>query len=543
MDLIENSSNNIGFRNIAIKDIISADGWLFITLENDQKILTNGECVYDFSEYDHLKDIFIVGNRTLASFIKGFSSCLVDIETREVLFNDSNAYHISMENERVLHVIRHRGNNTIYDLVTKKYLPVPDNYEFESALNDNLYVFREEDNSKKFYDLKRCVISADGNVLMQDVTGYIQLIDNYLLISKNDELIIYEMNVNGVTYIKTLKKGEELIAKPSVYKDFIIVILKGLVKLIKPNLEVVREYKIDGLEEVLDTEWVGDTLKFCLPYIKDGEKINKQMHLNLKTGKIITHTRIDGYPYWTPTTYVGRDEVNDISDLGIDFHFYDAHSNPFLNINARLYEAIGNGEQIFFFFFSNGKNYLLNSETKVVQEIPYDDVCFHPSNPYGFGVNKKSGTIDFIDKNFNVLVAGINYKKYKLNLTLGGFGYFIVNGYLRLSIPFEDGYGQERYRCVLIGPNREVLIDSINDKCFSLSEFIQIVSNRKVEFLDTRTGKKGVLGIKAPVDDDGTIDFARIGNMASAFTILNDVKGIESPIMRERKLDFEDTED
>jgi len=189
MDLIENSSNNIGFRNIAIKDIISADGWLFITLENDQKILTNGECVYDFSEYDHLKDIFIVGNRTLASFIKGFSSCLVDIETREVLFNDSNAYHISMENERVLHVIRHRGNNTIYDLVTKKYLPVPDNYEFESALNDNLYVFREEDNSKKFYDLKRCVISADGNVLMQDVTGYIQLIDNYLLISKNDELI------------------------------------------------------------------------------------------------------------------------------------------------------------------------------------------------------------------------------------------------------------------------------------------------------------------------------------------------------------------
>jgi len=543
MDLIENSSNNIGFRNIAIKDIISADGWLFITLENDQKILTNGECVYDFSEYDHLKDIFIVGNRTLASFIKGFSSCLVDIETREVLFNDSNAYHISMENERVLHVIRHRGNNTIYDLVTKKYLPVPDNYEFESALNDNLYVFREEDNSKKFYDLKRCVISADGNVLMQDVTGYIQLIDNYLLISKNDELIIYEMNVNGVTYIKTLKKGEELIAKPSVYKDFIIVILKGLVKLIKPNLEVVREYKIDGLEEVLDTEWVGDTLKFCLPYIKDGEKINKQMDLNLKTGKIITHTRIDGYPYWTPTTYVGRDEVNDISDLGIDFHFYDAHSNPFLNINARLYEAIGNGEQIFFIHSSNGKNYLLNSETKVVQEIPYDDVCFHPSNPYGFGVNKKSGTIDFIDKNFNVLVAGINYKKYKLNLTLGGFGYFIVNGYLRLSIPFEDGYGQERYRCVLIGPNREVLIDSINDKCFSLSEFIQIVSNRKVEFLDTRTGKKGVLGIKAPVDDDGTIDFARIGNMASAFTILNDVKGIESPIMRERKLDFEDTED
>lgn len=540
-DLAYNPENKtFGFKNIAIKDMTKIEDWLFIILENNQKILTNGKEVYDFSDYDALKDIFAVNGKVYASLTKGFTLFLVDIHTQEVLFQDSDALHISMKNERILHVIKKigKGNNTIFNLVTKKYLPVPENYEFEKALSDNLYVFREDDCNKKFYELKRRVISADGKVIMSQIEGWIDLIDNYLIITKGEELSIYEMNNGVVSHIKTFKKGEDLIAKPCVYKGYIVIIEKGIVKLLKPNLEVAKKYKVEGLEEVIDSEWVEDTLKLAVPYVEDGEKINKQMHINFKTGKIISHVRIDGYPYWTPTTFVGRDIANFSSDEGTNFYFYDRESNMFFSINAIYYDVLGNNEQIFF-IASSETNYLLNSETRVLQKVLYSSVCFHATLPYGFAVN--GDVIDFIDRDFSVLVSGINYKYYELDLTMDGFGYFIVNGYLRLNIPFEDEYGRYRNRCVLIAPNKEIVIDSIKDECYQVGDFIQIVNKSTSWFLDTKTGKKGVLNIKAPINDNGIINFSKLGNIASVLAISNESK--EGTFKRERRVYFEDTEE
>lgn len=539
-----NTISNLGYKNLEIIDVEKVGDWLFIILENNQKILTNGKEVYDVSEYDHLKDIFVIQGRIYASFVKNFYVCLIDIVTGEVMFSDSNAYYINMRDERILYVIKNVGNNTLYDLVTKKYLSVPEDYEFEKALGYHLYVFRENNHNKKFYELKRCVVNADGETLMSQIEGYIYLIDNYLVIKKSAELSIFELKDGKPTPVKFLEKGNEIIANPDIYKEYILIVEKGVIKLIKPSLEIVKEFKIENLDEIIDMEWVGDTLKLALPYTEDGKKINKQMHINFKTGKIISHVRIDGYPYWTPTTYVGRDIASFSSEEGTDFHFYDGDSNTFLSINAKYYDALGNNEQIFFIVSSkDDKNYLLNSETKVLQEVPYSSVCFHPTYPYGFAVKKGTDTIDFIDKDFNILVSNINYKEYELNLELGGFGYFIVNGYLRLNVPFEDEYGRSRNRCVLIAPDGEVLIDSVTSKCYPLGDFIQIINGKKSEFLDTKTGKKGVLSIKAPINDDGTIDFSKLGNIASIFAISNESKNIEDTLKRERKFEFLNTEE
>lgn len=541
-DLLCNPENKtLGFKNFAIKDMIKVEDWLFIVLENNQKILTNGKEVYDFSLYDTLKDIFVVNGKVYASVTKGFTLFLVDIHTQEVLFQDSEAYYIKIKNERILYVIKNLGkeNDGLYDLVTRKYLPVPENYEYERTLSQDLYVFREDDDNKEFYELKRCIISVKGETLLSQIEGLIFLIDNYLIIKKRNELSIFEMNNGGVSHIKTFKRDNKIIAEPDIYKELIIIIERGVIKLLKPNLEVVKEFKIDGLEEVIGSQWVEDTLKLALPYTEDGKKINKQMHINFKTGKIISHVRIEGYPYWTPTTYVGRNITSLSSEKGTDFYFYDRDSNLFLSINAKQYDVLGNNEQIFFIVSSkNDKNYLLNSETKVLQEVPYSSVCFLSTYHYGFAVKSGIDTIDFIDKDFNVLLSNINYKEYELNLAPGGFGYSIVNGYLALCIPLN-----EYDRSVIIAPDGEVLTDSTNGELYSLGDYIHITNGKKSEFLDTKTGKKGVLSIKVPINDDGTIDFLKLGNIASIFAISNESKNIEGTLKRERKFEFLNTEE
>ena len=195
---LSNISNiESGLKNIKILNVQKVNDFLFIVLDNGQRILTNGTELYDVSNYDHLSDLFDMGDKFCAVMRKGYSTCVVDLKTMEILFEDDKAYHISKQDDRTLHVIMKigGGNNTIYDIETKKYLPSPENYEFENSLGNNLYVFREEHNSEtNFYDYKRCVINADGKVILKDIDGWIELCENYLIIKKRNELCIVKIN-------------------------------------------------------------------------------------------------------------------------------------------------------------------------------------------------------------------------------------------------------------------------------------------------------------------------------------------------------------
>jgi len=524
-ELFFRENNELGFKQTKIKDIDYFDDYLFISFNNGQKILLNEkeQKMYDLSNYDHFVKTYTINGRLCAGLTRGFTIYLVDLNTMEVLFEDKDAEHISKQDDRTLHVIKKtgKGNDGIYDIITKKYLPSPENYEFEHSLGSNLYVFCEKDSKKKFYDKKRCVINTEGNILLSDVDGWIELSDNHLIIKKKSELSIVGINQDATFNIKTFKKGEGILANPEYHDGNIVIIENGCVKIISPNLEVVSEFKIDSLEEVIDEEIVGDTLKICLPYTKDGEQTNRQMHVNLKTGKVISHIRIDGYPYWIPTTYIGYDSLEEGETT--DYHFYDANSNFVATISANYYESVDSKKNCIFLIVSqNGnetKKYLLNTETSTTREIDYDDVCYHPSLPYGYGANYSSGKMDFFDENFNILIPNVDFKKYDLKLGIGGFGYFIVNDYIRISAPFTDGYGRSRYRCIILKSNGEEILDSTSHKCYAIGNFIQIIHNRESEFLNTLTGEIGPLSIVAPIDETGKIDFRKITSVNNLLSV------------------------
>lgn len=531
-ELANTSNKELGFKHIKIVDMKKFDDYLFFILDNGQKVLTNGAEIYDVSDYYHLSNIFHVEDKFCAVMTKNFSTCVVDLNTMEVLYEDEKAWHISKQDDRTLHVIMKigGGNNTIYDIETKQYLPAPDDYEFENSLGNNLYVFREcRDSNSNFYNYKRCVINADGKILLKDIDGWIELSNNYLIIKKENNLCVVSVNENFTLDMKTIEQNDEIIAKPAYHNGHFIIMEAGVIKMFTPDLELVSEFIVEELHEVIDYEIVSDILKLCLPYTIDKKQVNKHLFINLNTGKSISHLRIEPYPYWMPTTYIGQDSIN--SEI-TDYHFYNADFEPVIKVSANDYESVDSNKENMFvirtFDEENEHRQLLNAETGSISDIYYDYIHFRLSQPYGYGVNFSTQKMDFFDENLNIIIPNFDYKKFNLSFYHEEFGYFIINNYLCIYKHFVDGYGGSRWRTILQKADGEVILDSIQHKCYAIGNFIQISHNKDNEFLNTITGEIGSLEINVPVDDTGKIDFERVNN-------INNILSIESNTLPEEE--------
>lgn len=511
------------FQEIKIFDIKFIDDYLFLTFENGQKILINEKQnkIYDLSEYTQLADIFPMKDRICAGLTKGFTIYLIDLDTKEVLFDDEDAMHISKQDDRTIHVIKklYKGNNTIYDIETKKYLPIPEDYEFEHSLGNGLYVFSKKDYDEDFYKLNRCVLNAQGETLLSDVNGWIYLCGNHLAISKKSEIDIVEMKEDNTFDIKTIKKDDTIIADPEFYKNQIVIIEKNCVKLYTPSLKLLKEYNIDGIEEVLDYEIVGQTLKLCLPYSENGNNINRHLFVNLVTGKTISHLRIEGYPYWNPTTFIGKDNIND--DEIKEIYFYNKDFEIIYQDTAHDYVCADSKKETVFslrtYIGSNNENgyhtKFINTQTGVVKNIDCDVMCFHSKYPYGYYADTARGVLNFIDEYFNVLISDFDYKKHDLKLGIDGFYYTIVNDYIIINKSFYDGYGQTRSKCILQKQNEEPIIDSLTHKCFVVGDYIKIEYEYNVEYLNTLTGEIGPIALQLPINESGKINIRQISNI------------------------------
>ncbi len=526
-ELIFSENNELGLKHIKIIDIDKVDDYLFIILDNGQKILTNGNDLYDVSDYSHLSSMFNMEDKFCAVMTKGYSLCVVDLKTMEVLFEDEKAYHISKQDDRTLHIIMKigGGNNTIYDIETKKYLPAPEDYEFENSLGNNLYVFREQHNADtNFYDYKRCVINADGKILLKDIDGWIELNNNHLIISKKNQLCVVKINEDSTLDMKTIEKNEEIIAKPEFHNGNLILMEKGVIKIYTPNLELVNEFIVDELNEVIDYEIVSDTLKLCLPHTIEGKQVNKHLFINLNTGKSISHLRIEGYPYWVPTTYIGQDSID--SKI-TDYHFYNANFDSIIRVSANDYESVeSNKECMFVIRTIDGENehkQLLNTENGSIRDVDYDYIHFHLSLPFGYGVNLSTQKMDFFDENLNIVIPDFDYKRFNMSYCHEEFGYFIINDYICINKHFVGDFGQSRWRTIIQKANGEVILDSVQHKCYPMGNFIQIVYNQDSEFLNTITGEIGPLGITATFDETGKIDFKKINNVNNILSIGNSI--------------------
>lgn len=533
-ELSNTSSNELETKNIKITNIYKMQDYLFIELNNGQKILIDGKKIYDISNYDNVIDVFNMDKKLCAVVTEVYSKYLIDLETMEILFNDKNAYQIYKQDDKTLHILMNygRGNDAIYNIETKKYLPSPENYEFEISLGNGLYVFKEPHNSKTdFYEYKRCVINADGKIIMNDIQGWIELVDNNLIIKKKDELCIATISEGSNLNVKTIQQKDEIITKPIFHNGFIFLIQKGIIKKYTPNLEFVEEFKIDRLEKVIDFEIVSDVLKLCLPYKKDEKQINKHLFLNLNTGRSISDIRIEGYPYWSPTTYISQDGIDEEI---IRFNFYNEDFDLVRSISANSYESVeGEKENMFVIKTSNKENKytkLLNSHNGDLIDIDYDYIQFHNTLPYGYGLHFETEKMDFFDEDLNVIIPNFDYKKFGLDFYFDSFGYFIINDYVCIQKHFVDDYGHSRFRAIIQKSNGDVLLDSIQHRCYAVGNFIQIVNNKDSQFLNTITGEIGPLEIISTVDEQGKINFKQSDNINNIFSLQNSTHlGLSEP--------------
>lgn len=526
-ELINSLNNKLETKSIKITNIYKVKDYLFIELNNRQRILTDGKKIYDISNYDNVIDIFSMSDKLCAVVTEVYSKLLIDIETMEVLFDDKKAYQIYKEDDKSLHILMNcgNGNDTIYNIETKKYLPSPENYEFEISLGNGLYVFRENHNfNTDFYEYKRCVINADGKVVMSDIQGWVELVDNNLIIKKKDKLCIASVSEGTSLNVKTIEQKDEIIAKPIFHNGFIFLIQKGIIKKYTPNFEFVEEFKLDELEEVIDFEIVSDVLKLCLQYQKGGKQINKHLFFNLNTGKSISDIRIEGYPYWTPTTYVSQDSINDEI---INFNFYNKDFELVRGILANSYESVkGEKENMFVIKTSNKENKytkLLNSHNGDLFDIDYDYIQFHNTLPYGYGLYFETEKMDFFDEDLNVIIPNVDYKKFDLSFHFDGFRYFIINDYVCIQKHFVDGYGRSRFRAIIQKSNGDILLDSILHRCYAVGNFIQIVNNGNSQFLNTITGEISPLEVFSTIDKHGKIDFKQLENINNIFSVQNNI--------------------
>lgn len=519
-----NKDINLDTRRIKINDISHIDEYLYIIFNNGQKILTDGNKIYDLSNYGYVKNVIMMGSRLCAILNKGFSPCLIDLNNNEVLFDDKDAYSISKQDDRTLHVIMQigSGENTIYDIEKKMYLPKPEGYEFENSLGNGLYVFVEADINIPFYEKKRCVINSELVTILKNIKGWIYYEDGYLIIHKDQELAIFELNGNEIKSFKTISKNDDVLTSPEYYEGKIIIVLKDKVNVYRTNLELIKSIEIEGLSKVTSSERIGDVLKLCVPTTYNNEVNGRHIFVNVKTGKIIKHLRINGYPYWSQDVFVGQDELEDYQK-DIDFYFYDKDFNFITKEKGTQYYSADDENESLFIVVRDNKKLLINTNNGSIKETDYNLVRYHFSAPYGYGVHQDDETMDFFDKNLNVIIANFNFGEYDLDFNLGGFCYFIVNNYVCIITDFIDAYGRNQYRQIIVDSNGDVILDSTKHRCYPIGNFIQITKENETQFLNTLTGEIGEISFNAYVDDKGKIDFARLDNFNNQLSI--DING------------------
>lgn len=319
-------------QKIDIKDIYRNDDYIFVYLDNEQKLLVKDEKIYDISEYDSFHKVITMNNIDYVLVSKDYSLSLVNLETKDIVLEDDKAYELNKVDDKCLKVIMKigGGDDSIYNIETKEYLSIPTDYEFEHSLENNLYVYSEKDKSfkKEFLDRKRVVLNANGKVLLKDITGWINYCGNYLVINNDDKIRIINLNDEGNIEEKTVEFNKNLLIKPIFYDRKIVLVKKGLIEIYDLELNLIKSIEINDLNNVVDYELTNNTLKFCIPY----QNTNKHLFVNLKSGKTISNVRIEPHPWWIPTTYIGREKI-DYEEQ--DYYFYDEEFNLRKKINGK----------------------------------------------------------------------------------------------------------------------------------------------------------------------------------------------------------------
>ncbi len=505
-------------QKIGIKDIYRNDDYTFVYLDNEQKLLVKDEKIYDISEYDSFHKVITMNNIDYVLVSKDYSLSLVNLETKDVIFEDEKAFDVEKEDERCLRIMMKigGGDDAIYNIETKDYLNIPTEYEFEHSLKNNLYVYSEKNKNfeKEFLDRKRVVLNANGKVLLKDITGWIDYSDNYLVINNNDKIRIINLNDEGNIEEKTVEFNKNLLIKPIFYDGKIVLVKEGLIEIYDLELNIIKSIEVSNLNKVVDYELTNNTLKFCVPY----QNTNKHLFVNLKSGKTISHIRIEPYPYWIPTTYIGREKIDNEEQ---NYYFYDEKFNLRKKINGKKIYSIDSRKECMFYIENDKRKQFFNMETGLLEDVPYDYMYFHLSLPYGYGVNLDTEKMDFFDEELNIIIKDFDYNKYNMSIDHTEFNYFIIKDYLCISKHIVDGCGLSHFRKIIERNDGQVILDAYDCKVYPLGNYIQIIKDGETKYFNTEVDEFTPLSIMVPVNEKGKIDITKQSNLKESLLLID----------------------
>ena len=527
--IITNISNNeLSLKNITILSAEKFEDYLFIVLDNNQKIIVRGKEIYDVSNYRSLYEIVNVGGSLCAVLGKENSKCIVDLKTMEVLYENPEMCYVTKagDNESVLIIVTYSNSVIIFDVKKRKELFEPDGYEYSKSEN-NLYIFSEK--GKRFsdiYSIKRKVLNIDGEVIYDNIDGFVEIYDGYLLVKREDEFCIIQDRKETPK-----KQKNDDIASPEFYNGNIYFYKKGKINICTPDLKLVDQITIDGLEEICYHEIENGILKLCLPYSKNGKTINKHLVINLNNKEVITDIRINGYPGFEPLVYVAQSGINDKQLDGFQPNQeYEQTNYRFYNLDfEKTAEIVGNyclsvDNSIFVVGIWDGKTIkrkYINAITGVIKEHDYEKIVFKPHNPYGYAFNNITGMADIIDRDICVIVPNIDYKKHHFftNMCFSDeLSYFVVNDYVCIRQHIYDG-PKNYIKTIIQNKNGDVVLDSLDCYCSPIGNFIQINRDGVSSFLNTLNGEIAPLSIKVPVNENGKLDSNTLDNLGNIFYV------------------------
>lgn len=509
--------------------------FLYIILSNHQKILTDGNVIYDVSRYSKVLKCFNMGSLTCAVVEKIASIYLIDLQNNEILFESDDDVELSKNDDTTLVVTSENTKKTLYNIENKKLFTAPDGYNFYQN-SGNFYVFEENQGQyRSSYTSNKCIFDKDGNIVCKDLVGDVVTYGNYMITTKEKSLnhevrdeesagndhrknleieIIHHNPDDNSTSLVTLNRNsiEDMLTNPIYHDGQIIIITKGTVRFYDLDFKPIDQIEIPQLQQLKGYQKICDVLKLCFPYGTDDNN-NHRIFINLKSKKFIIDYQIEGFEYWNPTFFVAEslpDENSENPEVKT-FSFYNQAFENTCTVRGVSYRDPGvSTPHLFSVYTKDSDNVLLvDAEAGTITKSSYSAPEYlSANNELGLAYNSASECYDVLDGNFNVISTGIDPEIFGFFHDLAKI--FVIGDYIGINAIVIDCDRTYKKAVIIRMSDGNIMYNSFG-QLSACGIFFQIHHNpyEGSIFFNTATGEIQDLSLKADTGKHNLIDFSK----------------------------------
>lgn len=442
-----------------IKDL---ENFYFIEL-NNRRILANDTKIFDISEYDDVKKMMEVNGKRCALVYKGNTLYLMDIETKEVILSQLDAFDMQVNDKDTIEVMTLNSFSQLYSIDKKDYVTDSESTHFISNLYPGIYVLK--DTLGNYY-----ITNIDGKLIFDCGKSIPKYVDGNLVLIQETGIKIYH-NVNfeeEKSYtITEIIKGMGVLTAPCWYKEDIVIVNNDNIEIINTNLNIIKRISVIIEGKVNDAKVVGDNLLILV----DAKDKIVTYGVNLQTNSYVRYDEINALENQNETSLLVSTEFdNNVRFYQIlDSNFkeipnIDYKDHAFFNgmfevkgLKANDYHIIPTAENLLIYFTNEDmKNYLYSLTSKKLRLANYTFINFKKKlngkyENYGYA-ETEDGVYDFINSDGTTLFTGIDLYELGIKRGLREFTYYIINGYLCLV-----GQDETNNKCVIINSEGTII--------------------------------------------------------------------------------------